>query len=116
MLQKKLMTQQIDFSNLLDVKGVDGFLVLDLNFEVIQSQLPMELNLQALLKSSIQFINSRKILGSLEQDIFLTEKGVIAISKIQDFYLVIIAGYQGSVDVVKLADFIKQLKMSLSLE
>lgn len=115
MLLKKPM-QEIDFSTLLNVKGVDGFLILDKACAIIDAQVPSELNRDLLAKACDRFIQTNKRLGNIEQSIFLTERGVLALAEIEDFYLVIVAGYTESVDVAKLSNLINQIKMSLSIE
>lgn len=108
--------QGIDFSSLLTVKGVDGFLSLDLNYNILEANIPPELNVLALAKACGKFIDSHKSLDVLDVDIFLTEKGVLTIARIEDFYLVIVAGYRESVDVTKLAGLVNQVKISLGVE
>ncbi len=112
MLLKKLM-QGIDFSNLLSVRGVDGFLSLDLDYNIQEVNIPAELNQSALVNACGKFIDSRKALASLDTDILLTERGVLVLARIEDFYLVIVAGYKESVDVARLSELIEQIKISL---
>lgn len=107
-------TMQIDFTKLLNVKGVDGYIVLDLECDILESQIPEGIVLNQIENTIADTIRAHHALSGLETTLLLTEKGVVQISLMKNFYLVIIAGYHSSVDVTKLTTITEELKASLT--
>lgn len=105
---------QIDFAKLLDVKGVDGYIILDLDADILESHIPEGIVLNQVQETVASMIRAHHGLSGLESTLLLTEKGVIQISLMKSFYLVIIAGYHSSVDVAKLTMVAEELKASLT--
>lgn len=107
-------TMQIDFTKLLDVKGVDGYIILDLDCDILESHIPEGIVLNQIQDTVANMIRAHHGLSGLESTLLLTEKGVVQISLMKNFYLVIIAGYHSSVDVTKLTTVANELKTSLT--
>ncbi len=100
--------------NVLGIRGVDGYLCLDTEFELLEKEMPASINAANLTKAIRTMISDQRSLGNLETTILLTEKGVLHITRLPRHYLVIIAGYRESVDVSTLAIMINQLKPQLA--
>jgi hypothetical protein len=97
-------------SNILEVRGVDGYLTLDLEFELIENKLPQGINVNEFIDSIKQMLINQRALGLLESTVLLTEKGVLHINLIDNYYFVVIAGHKLSVDVAQLTLIIEDIK------
>lgn len=97
-------------SKVMDVRGVDGYLSLDLEFEIIENKLPQGINLNEFVDSVKQMLINQRALGLLESTILLTEKGVLHVNLIDNFYFVVLAGHKFSVDVAQLTQVIEEIK------
>lgn len=97
-------------SKVMDVRGVDGYLSLDLEFEIIENKLPQGINLNEFIDSVKQMLINQRALGLLESTVLLTEKGVLHINLIGNFYFVVLAGHKFSVDVTQLTQVIESIK------
>lgn len=100
-------------TNLLAIRGVDGYLCLDQEFEILEKEMPASINAANLTKAIRTMVSDQRSLGTLETTILLTEKGVLHITRLPSYYLVVIAGYRESVDVSRLASMINELKPHL---
>jgi hypothetical protein len=104
----------MSFNNLqlkiLDVRGVDGYLTLDLEFELIENKLPEGINLNEFIDSIKQILINQRALGLLESTVLLTEKGVLYIGLIDNYYFVVLAGHKLSVDVAQLTHTIENIR------
>lgn len=105
---------QIDFSKLLEVKGVDAYIILDLNCQILESHIPDNIPLNDIQQNIKNILQSQRSLGSLSSSLLLTERGVLQIANMGSFYLVIIAGYNSSVDVTKLTAVADDLREALT--
>jgi len=95
---------------ILKLKGVDGFAKINQAYEMIDSDLPEGIDKNEILAAAKQMIVNQRPLGMLDNTILLTEKGVLVLASMDSEYLLIIAGYQQSVDVTKLIDLVELLK------
>ena len=95
---------------ILGLKGVDGFAKLNQAYELINSELPEGIDRNEILNAAKQMIINQRPLGMLDNTVLLTEKGVLLLCSRDSEYLLIIAGYQQSVDVTKLIDLVELLK------
>ena len=109
-------TMEIDFSKLLEVKGVDAYIILDRGCDILESHIPdnISLNLDQIQGSVRNMLQAQRGLGDLSSSLLLTEKGVVQIANMNSFYLVIIAGYNSSVDVTKLTAIADDLREALT--
>ncbi len=105
---------QIDFSKLLEVKGVDGYIILDLECDILESHIPEGVALNQIQQSVKNMLQAQRVLGDLRSSLLLTEKGVVQIAFMGSFYLIIIAGYNASVDVTRLAAIADELRDTLT--
>ncbi len=106
-------TMQIDFSKLLEVKGVDGYIILDLECDILESHIPEGIALHQIQQSVKNMLQAQYVLGDLKSSLLLTEKGVVQIAFMGSFYLMIVAGYNASVDVTRLAAIADDLRNTL---
>jgi hypothetical protein len=97
-------------SKVLDVRGVDGYVTLDLEFELIENKLPEGINLTQFIDSVKQMLINQRALGLLESTVLLTERGVLHINLIGSYYFVVIAGHKISVDVAQVTQVIEEIK------
>jgi hypothetical protein len=97
-------------SKVLDVRGVDGYVTLDLEFELIENKLPEGINLSQFIDSVKQMLINQRALGLLESTVLLTERGVLHINLIGNYYFVVIAGHKISVDVAQVTQVIEEIK------
>jgi len=97
-------------SKILDVRGVDGYVSLDLEFELIENKLPVGINLNQFIDSVKQLLINQRALGLLESTVLLTEKGVLHINLVGNYYFVVLAGHKLSVDVAQLTQVIEEIK------
>lgn len=95
---------------ILGLKGVDGFAKINQAYELVNSELPEGIDKNEIIQTAKQMIINQRPLGMLDNTVLLTEKGVLLLAYIDSEYLLIIAGYQQSVDVTKLIDLIELLK------
>ncbi len=107
------LMQNVELSKLLEMRGVDGYLLLDGNAEIVEAKIPEGIVLNEINNTVKSMIRAQKKLGTLESTLLLTEKGVVQISQITNYFLVIIAGYNLSVDVTRLASLVDEIKVSL---
>jgi hypothetical protein len=98
-------------SKVLEVRGVDGYITLDLEFELIENKLPEGISLDQFIDSIKQMLINQRALGLLESTVLLTEKGVLHINLIENYYFVVIAGHKFSVDVAQLTQLIEEIKL-----
>ncbi len=105
---------QIDFGQLLSVKGVDGYIILDMQCEILESHIPDGIELQQIQDGVKNMLQTQRSLGNLKSSLLLTEKGVVQIACMGSFYLMIIAGYNSSVDVTRLTAIADELRASLT--
>lgn len=107
------MIQEIDKTKVLEavikLKGVDGFAKINQAYELIDSELPEGIDKNEIVSAAKQMIINQRPLGLLDNTVLLTEKGVLLLSMVNSEYLLIIAGYQQSVDVTKLVDLVELL-------
>lgn len=93
-----------------NLKGVDGFAKLNQVYEITNSSLPEGIDPNEIQATAKQMIINQRPLGILDHTVLLTEKGVLLLASVASEYLLIIAGYQESVDVTKLIDLVELLK------
>jgi hypothetical protein len=98
-------------SKVLEVRGVDGYLSLDLEFELIENKLPQGINFTQFVDTVKQMLINQRALGLLESTVLLTEKGVLHINLIGNYYFVVLAGHKFSVDVAQLTQVIEEIKL-----
>jgi len=99
---------EINLERLLEFSGVDAYLKLDFELDVVESRSKdNEFDQQKLIKIVQQIRNNQNTLNNLEFNVLLTEKGVIVVSKLSCFYLAVLAGARGPVDISKLIAFIE---------
>jgi hypothetical protein len=97
-------------SKILDVRGVDGYVTLDLEFEIIENKLPQGINFTQFIDTVKQMLINQRALGLLESTVLLTEKGVLHINLIGNCYFIVLAGHKFSVDVAQLTQVIEEIK------
>jgi hypothetical protein len=105
----KMVDKEQVLSTILAFRGVDGFAEIDQAYEVIRSELPEGVEKNEILAMAKQVIVNQRPLSVLDNTVLLTEKGVILLTGIGSSYLLIIAGYEKSVDVTKLIDLLELL-------
>jgi len=105
-----LMDKEKIQETILGLKGVDGFARLNQAYELTNSDLPEGIDKNEILNAAKQMIINQRPLGMLDNTVLLTEKGVLLLCSLDSEYLLIIAGYQQSVDVTKLIDLVELLK------
>lgn len=109
-MTSKLEDREKIHEAILSLRGVDGFAKFDQAYELIDSDLPEGINRNEIINTAKQMIINQRPLGILDNTVLLTEKGVLLLASLDSEYLLIIAGYQQSVDVTKLIDLIELLK------
>lgn len=105
---------QIDFSKLLEVKGVDAYIILDLACDILESHIPDNISINDIQQNIKNTLQAQRGLGDLSSSLLLTEKGVLQIANMGSFYLVVVAGYNSSVDVTKLTAIADDLRQALT--
>ena len=107
------MIQEIDKTVVLEavlkLKGVDGFAKINQAYELVEAELPDGIDKNEIVSAAKQMIINQRPLGMLDNTVLLTEKGVLLLSAVNSEYLLVIAGYQQSVDVTKLVDLVELL-------
>lgn len=98
------------FEVIMHLKGVDGYLKLNQAYEIVDSALPEGIDHNEIQATAKKIIVNQRPLSFLDNTVLLTEKGVLLMASFDSNYLLIIAGYQQSVDVTKLIDLVELLK------
>lgn len=107
----KAAKQLLDFTKLLELEGVDGFVLFDPSGDVIQARLEDNSQILALRRALLANIESQRLLAKIQSQVLLTERGVINIISFEDSYLVVLAGHRDPVNVSKLTAITDALGM-----
>ena len=108
----------LTYNKLNQVTGVDGYILYDEDYELIDSTIvDIEANIilavQEMLKSCMNQ-NLGEDFGELSNNLLLTEKGAWHFAKVREGYLAVLAGINNSVDVAELAMVISKLKQKIT--
>lgn len=91
---------------ILQIKGLDGYIVLTKDFDVLEYNLDESSDVDGLINASRQiFINQIDLIRT-QDSVLLTEKGLIMLADFNDQYLIILAGQREAVDVTRVLEAI----------